>query len=147
MARMWKRSAFKKLMWYGIVKESNCKVASTWPSCGRGKEMALTRRRFGQGGKGRRRCHTLLGQEEHCVSIPTCHRTRESQTRTTGDTDRTHRVGALLPMPSCLGIGGHNGGSWQGHPRVHQCPHSGKAVNGPKQAPRDTTTTTKPRLP
>ena len=32
-------------------------------------------------------------------------------------TNRTHRVGALLPMPSCLGIGGHTGGSRQGHPR------------------------------
>ena len=30
----------------------------------------------------------------------------------------THaRVGALHPMPSCLGIGGHTGGSQQGHPR------------------------------
>ena len=27
------------------------------------------------------------------------------------------RVGALLPMPSCLGIGGHPIGSRQGHPR------------------------------
>ena len=25
-------------------------------------------------------------------------------------------VGALSPMPSCLGIGGHPSGSWQGHP-------------------------------
>ena len=29
----------------------------------------------------------------------------------------TTRVGALLPMPSCLGIGGHPSGSRQGHPR------------------------------
>ena len=27
------------------------------------------------------------------------------------------RIGALLPMPSCLGIGGHPSGSRQGHPR------------------------------
>ena len=27
------------------------------------------------------------------------------------------RVGALPPMPSCLGIGGHTGGSRKGHPR------------------------------
>ena len=32
-------------------------------------------------------------------------------------TDRTHRVGVLLPMPPCLCIGGHTGGSLQGHPR------------------------------
>ena len=29
----------------------------------------------------------------------------------------TTRVGALLPMPSCLGIAGHPSGSRQGHPR------------------------------
>ena len=28
-----------------------------------------------------------------------------------------HRVGALSPMPSCLGIGEHTGGSRKGHPR------------------------------
>ena len=27
------------------------------------------------------------------------------------------RVGALSPMPSCLGIGGHRSGSRQGHPQ------------------------------
>ena len=27
------------------------------------------------------------------------------------------RVGVLPPMPPCLGIGGHMGRSWQGHPR------------------------------
>ena len=27
------------------------------------------------------------------------------------------RVGALSPMPSCLGIGGHPSGSRQGHPQ------------------------------
>ena len=32
-------------------------------------------------------------------------------------TNRTQRVGALLLMPSCLGIGGHTGGSRQGQPR------------------------------
>ena len=32
-------------------------------------------------------------------------------------TDLTHMVGALLPMPPCLGIGGHTGASRQGHPR------------------------------
>ena len=71
------------------------------------------------------------------VSIPTCQRTRELQfhdaehhhrghahkhvrkPRQDGRrrTDRTHTVGALLPMPSCLGIGGHTGESRQGHPR------------------------------
>ena len=70
------------------------------------------------------------------VSIPTCHRTRalqfhnaEHHNRGQGHkhvrkrrqdysrrTDLTHRVGALLPTPSCLGIGGHTGGFRQGHP-------------------------------
>ena len=32
-------------------------------------------------------------------------------------TQAQHRVGALSPMSSCLGIGGHTGGSRHGHPR------------------------------
>ena len=36
---------------------------------------------------------------------------------TTTNTAQPQRVGALLPMPSCLGIGGHPSGSRQGHPR------------------------------
>ena len=71
------------------------------------------------------------------ASILTCHRTRalqfhnaEHNHRGQGHkhvrkrrqdysrrTDLTHRVGALLPMPSCLGIGRHTGESRQGHPR------------------------------
>ena len=43
---------FKKLMWYGIVKEFNCKVTSTWSSCGREKDP-FTHRRFGKGREGR----------------------------------------------------------------------------------------------
>ena len=38
---------FKKLMWYGITKESNCKVTSTWSDCGREKEMAFTHPQLG----------------------------------------------------------------------------------------------------
>ena len=38
------------------------------------------------------------------------------------------RVGALSPMPSCLGIGGHTNGSRQG--QVHWGPKSRKAVSG-----------------
>ena len=47
----------------------------------------------------------------------------------------TTRVGALLPMPSCLGIGGHPSGSRQGHPTVHWGPNNGEAVGGPHQPP------------
>ena len=36
---------------------------------------------------------------------------------TTTNTAQPLRVGALLPMPSCLGIGGHPRWSQQGHPR------------------------------
>ena len=98
----------------------------------------------------------------YCVTIPTCQRARELQIhdaehhhrgqahthvrkRRQNDrrrTDRTHRVGVLLPMPSCLGIGGP-GKNTHGTP----VPLRRKAVGGPKQSPRDTTTTTKPRLP
>ena len=94
--------------------------------------------------------------EQVLLSVPTFHRTRafqfhsaEHHHRGVGHihvrkrrrddkrrTDLAHRVGALLPMPCCLGIGGHTGGSWQGHPRytsahtmrrpwvVHYKPHA-----------------------
>ena len=32
---------FKELMWYGIMKEFNCKATSTWSKCGRAKETAF----------------------------------------------------------------------------------------------------------
>ena len=38
----------------------------------------------------------------------------------------TQRVGALSPMPSCLNIGGHTGGSRQGHPRYTSAPKVGR---------------------
>ena len=40
------------------------------------------------------------------------------------------RVGALSPMPSCLGIGGHSSGSRQGHPQYDWGLNSRKAVGG-----------------
>ena len=39
---------FKKLMWYGIMKEFNCKATSTLPKCGRAKETAFTHKQLGQ---------------------------------------------------------------------------------------------------
>ena len=30
---------FKKIMWYGIMKEFNCKVSSTWSVCGKKYEL------------------------------------------------------------------------------------------------------------
>ena len=45
-------------------------------------------------------------------------------------TQAQHRVGALSPMPSCLGIGGHTGGSRHGHPRYTSAHTMGKAVGG-----------------
>ena len=38
---------FKKLTWYGIMKEFNCKATSTWSKCGRAKETAFTHRQLG----------------------------------------------------------------------------------------------------
>ena len=35
----------------------------------------------------------------------------------TGSAVQQMRYGALSLMPSCLGIGGHPSGSWQGHPQ------------------------------
>ena len=42
---------------------------------------------------------------------------KHTTTTTTQQHQQPQRAGALLPMPSCLGIGGHIGGSQQGHPR------------------------------
>ena len=38
---------FKKLMWYGMMKEFNCKASSTWSVCGRARETAFTHRHLG----------------------------------------------------------------------------------------------------
>ena len=38
---------FKKLLWYGILKEFNCKVTCTWSDCGWEKEVAFTQKQFG----------------------------------------------------------------------------------------------------
>ena len=47
------QGGFKKLMWYEIMKEINCKVTSTWSSCDREREMAFTHRQSVQDGDGR----------------------------------------------------------------------------------------------
>ena len=44
-------------------------------------------------------------------------RVRVTRNTTNWHTSTHARVGALLPMSSCLGIGEHTGGSRQGHPR------------------------------
>ena len=50
----------------------------------------------------------------------------QAQQRSSSAAVQQKGVGALSPMPSCLGIGGYPGGSRQGHPR-----HTGgKAVGG-----------------
>ena len=35
---------FKKLMWYGFMKEFNCKATCTWSECGRVKDTSFTHR-------------------------------------------------------------------------------------------------------
>ena len=37
---------FKRTMWYGIMKEVDCKVSSTWSVCGRKREETFTHRPF-----------------------------------------------------------------------------------------------------
>ena len=39
---------FKKLMWYGSMKEINCKATSTWSKCGKAKETAHSHKHLGQ---------------------------------------------------------------------------------------------------
>ena len=46
--------SFKKLMWYGIMMEFNCKATSTWFKCGREKETACTHRQLGEKGQERK---------------------------------------------------------------------------------------------
>ena len=47
------QGGFKKLMWFEMMKEFNCKVAPTWSGCDRGTEMAFTHRQFGNDGERR----------------------------------------------------------------------------------------------
>ena len=49
---------FKKLMWYGIMKEFNCKASSTWSKGVRERETAFTHRQLGEKGKNGRRSWT-----------------------------------------------------------------------------------------
>ena len=51
----------------------------------------------------------------HNSTVPDCRLCHDEATQAQAQ----HRVGALTPMPSCLGIGRHTGGSWQGHPRCN----------------------------
>ena len=56
----------------------------------------------------------------------------------TGSAVQQTRVGALSPMPSCLGIGGHPRGSRHGHP-----PYTGAGTAGrPRVARQDQTADT-----
>ena len=58
------QGGFRKLMWYGIMKELNCKVTSSLSSCGRDREMAFTHRKFGNEGEGRTAQKTQILYEE-----------------------------------------------------------------------------------
>ena len=66
-------------------------------------------------------------QSSRSVSYSQLHLNVGKRPRTTTTTTFLHHsnnhkmVGALSPMPSFLGIGGHTGGSRQGHPTIHQC--------------------------
>ena len=67
---------FKKVMWCGIRKEFNCKVTSTWSTCGRererekereGKERPFTHQQFGKQRERRAHCRAKVevGQGSH----------------------------------------------------------------------------------
>ena len=43
--------SFKKLMWYEITQEFNCKASSTWSVCGREREESFTDRHLSPGKK------------------------------------------------------------------------------------------------
>ena len=44
---------FKKIMWYGIMKEFDCKVSSAWSVCGKVRAEAFTHRHLGERQEGR----------------------------------------------------------------------------------------------
>ena len=44
---------YKKIMWYSIMKEFNCKVSSTWSNDDRTKDAAFTHRKHGDGEHGK----------------------------------------------------------------------------------------------
>ena len=79
------------------------------------------------------RCDTLLpksaGIHDTCLRPRACgcdgtrnegrtHKSAHSQPQNLHSQQQQQRVGAMSPMPSCLGTGGHTGGSRQGHPPV-----------------------------
>ena len=57
---------FKKMMWYSIMKEFNCKVYST-AKYDRAKDAAFTQRKHGNGGQGKvsQMDHIIEPQEMH----------------------------------------------------------------------------------
>ena len=71
-------------MWYGLTKEFNCKVTSTWSKCGQERETAFSHQQLGEKGKERKKERrnwiTSSGQDG-------------SQTRLTSTT--TSKYGAL----------------------------------------------------
>ena len=42
---------FKKMMWYSVMKEFDCRPISTWSSCDDRNEMAFTHRQSGENGR------------------------------------------------------------------------------------------------
>ena len=54
---------YRKIMWYSIMKEFNCKVSSTWSDDDRSKDAAFTHRKHGD--RGQEKVSQLeLGQRE-----------------------------------------------------------------------------------
>ena len=82
--------------------------------------------------------HDTCIRPRECVCGSTCNHgsTRAHVTSSACSTvsSSSQRVGALSPIPSCLGIGGHPSGSRQGHLRYIWGPISGKAVGGPSRS-------------
>ena len=59
---------FKKIMWCGIMKESDCKVSSSWSVCGKVRAEALTHRHLGKDRK-----EELSQLDQNCrISSKTC---------------------------------------------------------------------------
>ena len=59
---------FKKLMWYGIMKEFNGKATSTWSKCGREKEKAFTQKQWcKEVTEGKRQFATLSNQGDNAT--------------------------------------------------------------------------------
>ena len=64
---------YKKIMWYSIMKEFNCKVSSTWSNDDRAKDAVFTHRKQDDGGQGKlSQLDSIIGPKGRHDDCQTC---------------------------------------------------------------------------